>query len=1551
MAAFDDVVRAYVADPYFIRRTRLEQQVLEAIDDPSARIVLVTAEPGAGKSALLASLASQHPGWPRYFLRRDSTTRLGSEATSLLLAIGHQFAAAQPMAFDPQRLEIVVTQRIKSVAAGGTATAIRIDDLRISPFVTTALRVTQEVDIADGAVTAVQAGTATLEPRLLAPSVLQYLALIDPASVLAKDDPSARIVVLVDALDEAATSSEPGGIIAWLRELPELPANVRIVATSRPGVAVDGIRLRQAASVRVLPIDSSNPAVRDDLTRYARNLLSRVPASAIGNVATAEFRLSRLVDQADGNFAYLAAFARGVDAAMAAAARGEEQFGGLERLLDFESLPVGLDELYARFIQLIHDDVAGLPDLDVADPDGSTEDRVRAWPGVGTRLLGVLSVARAPLTAAQLQRLGGIRVWPDDVAGVLSLFVPFLDSSGGGVKWFHASIAEYLTSAKAAADHPQLAVHAPRWHTSIAKAYLGGASSWASVPWSTVDDYGLNHLASHLFTLSEAGDPRGQLFALLSPAWMRERRQRAGTDSPFLDDASLAIRTAARTPADIPQLVRCSLLYATARSLVGRARPGVIAIWARLGQVGRAWAGASAIEDRQLQLDAYAMMAQELAESGHVEAAAQAGRLAILQVMRLWDAYDRREAVIYLAPLAARLALIDFSAALLPAPSGMTALATGLADGGSAWPGLTAAELDQALDQLRVHIDQESDHDADAAIAMACALGVHGRGAEGLTLLEPLLSPQPFGSRAADMTLALAACGDRTQAILLADSVCDSFPTFTGPDGKRQKQVRLNDTALTKVARAFVRAGADDRGLGLALEMLDQGITGAVGAICNDLAASAERAKAGRVALAALDRARSLPPAQEVGDGSRVGTVDRLTGIATEGPPRVYRDDLLCSLVGPLARAGRPEADDAVAAVHDEHKRQVAQARLAVGQADAGDLTHAVQSLAAIADAKIRTWATVDVISACASSGRPDDVMDLLRDVDDHRARVQALGMLALAQARAGNVSVAVELSGQMDAESEVPGDQEAAAEALSAAATQLRDMRLAEEGFELACRASSHAGRARGGCRAAAAVTAGGHDVREQLRNTVTAELQQALDQGELDVAASVSALCSAGLAGQAAILISRVDPDGTSAASVGCALAAAGDFAAAEGMVSRAANPAIRVRILGALGVAQAARGMVSGALDRAGSVRELAHPPDGPGAELWLTGRVLGELACALASAGAFDAAVTVVGWASQMRGEEQTLHALASQSWDARRASLNDPEADAWQAIATAMGRSGRPEQARTLAVGITDVAYRTAMLTALASTLTESGEQAAPGIQALALELATTTFDESVRVIPEDPFADVPQNPVTDFGPWRWALVLADLGRNAARLGDGQGSAAAFDRARRAAGLESYRATESWALTHVALRLAQAGQGETALEVTRQASQAADRLSDNTVTPPWRWQLIDRVAQALAALGHLDDAVQVIDRIEDRYSQCSAALDLVDAAAEVPGTDERPAALVAVLSDLPGLSRLRVFTAVTRCASWMAIRDEGLLREVCDGVTDVERWWPSPPHAG
>jgi hypothetical protein len=75
-----------------------------------------------------------------------------------------------------------------------------------SPFHRTAmLSVELTADVVRGSLIGLDIGRANLEPRLLEPSNLAQLVLVGPAEVLLTKDPAARIVILLDALDEAAS--------------------------------------------------------------------------------------------------------------------------------------------------------------------------------------------------------------------------------------------------------------------------------------------------------------------------------------------------------------------------------------------------------------------------------------------------------------------------------------------------------------------------------------------------------------------------------------------------------------------------------------------------------------------------------------------------------------------------------------------------------------------------------------------------------------------------------------------------------------------------------------------------------------------------------------------------------------------------------------------------------------------------------------------------------------------------------------------------------------------------------------------------------------------------------------------------------------------------------------------------------------------------------------------------------------------------------------------------------------------------------------------------
>lgn len=298
---YDRLIDAYVDRPDYLRRDWLAAAVDAELDRPDCRFVLIVAEPGAGKTAALAGLARDRPEWLRYFIRQDSTTPLsGGDSGSFLLRLGHQLAARRPAIFAPDRLEIVIRQRVGAADADANVVGARIEQLRASPFHRTAIQVEQDIGHVAGELVGLEIGQATADPRLLEPDVLTNLALIDPLTALDRLDPSARVVVLVDALDEVIGFRGSQSILEWMEQVAQLPPNIRFVVTSRPHTRLDLLRRARAGELREVPIDPSSPQVREDVRSYALGVFA-------GLVDDEYLAATKLATAADGNFAYVSA--------------------------------------------------------------------------------------------------------------------------------------------------------------------------------------------------------------------------------------------------------------------------------------------------------------------------------------------------------------------------------------------------------------------------------------------------------------------------------------------------------------------------------------------------------------------------------------------------------------------------------------------------------------------------------------------------------------------------------------------------------------------------------------------------------------------------------------------------------------------------------------------------------------------------------------------------------------------------------------------------------------------------------------------------------------------------------------------------------------------------------------------------------------------------------------------------------------------------------------------------------------------------------------------
>lgn len=561
---FGTVVESYAGDPRFVPREWLETAIHERLAGGSERpFLLITAEPGAGKSAALAWLARQHQNWPRYFIRRNEISPLGPPgARSFLFHIGLQLAALFPGAFETKRLSITVEQRLSRVNENAKVIGAEIQRLIASPFVSATIRITQELAAA-GNVTGLKIDEYVAEPRMSAVSDLQYLALIDPASAIASDQPGEQIVVLIDAIDELRYQPQEDSLLGWLENCPDLPANVRIVIASRPDDdLLRAFRDRQARRIQEFPLDFHADPSRDgvlsirdhvmaDLRAYARNLAATPEvAHKLGELSvTSDQFVATAVGRADGNLGYLTAVGRAVDHFIA---QREDQ--PLLEALRLKDLPSGLAQLYGYFLHMVKRRAVDRS-VAIIDAARGTVDRASAWAEVHAPILGLLSVAIEPLEPAQIRRRALIQANDDELYIGLHDLRQFLDDIDGAYRLYHSTLLEFLGD-PATRDNPDtrdLYQDPVVWHGRVVSSCSRTVGGWVHPDWSALDAYDWRNLTQHLAAGGKALLP--QLYEVVSAGFLDAKRK-ASTSAAELEPDWRLILQAATDSGDLVAFLR-----------------------------------------------------------------------------------------------------------------------------------------------------------------------------------------------------------------------------------------------------------------------------------------------------------------------------------------------------------------------------------------------------------------------------------------------------------------------------------------------------------------------------------------------------------------------------------------------------------------------------------------------------------------------------------------------------------------------------------------------------------------------------------------------------------------------------------------------------------------------------------------------------------------------------------------------------------------------------------------------------------------------------------
>ena len=313
------LIRSYIDSPRFVQRTWLWQHVQAALNRPHCRFVLLTAEPGAGKTAFMAWLAGQHPDWPRYFIRRDQRNALeDGGARGFLEKIGFQLAARFPEVFHTDAVRLSVSQAVDT--SSGQVTGAEVDRLVATPFYTKAIDIIQEVKTNQGNVTGIHVRELVTDPNRISLLDLQRMALLAPAMALQRLGRIEPLVILIDALDELRYRALGDTVLDWLTQCPELPANMRILVTSRSEPEwLAAFRSAQQDRLMEEIIPQVGEDIRRDLTEYAgklaaipevaSSLVARKQPGQLTQKASDQF-VANAVEKAKGNIGYLVAGAK-----------------------------------------------------------------------------------------------------------------------------------------------------------------------------------------------------------------------------------------------------------------------------------------------------------------------------------------------------------------------------------------------------------------------------------------------------------------------------------------------------------------------------------------------------------------------------------------------------------------------------------------------------------------------------------------------------------------------------------------------------------------------------------------------------------------------------------------------------------------------------------------------------------------------------------------------------------------------------------------------------------------------------------------------------------------------------------------------------------------------------------------------------------------------------------------------------------------------------------------------------------------------------------------
>jgi hypothetical protein len=474
---------------YLLNKIASTVASLSAAQKHGSAVCLITGEPGSGKTFLAGQLVKD---WdcPAYFIRLGNADGfIWKDAKRFLVSLGLQLRARYGSEIvGPPTLKIAAELDVGVLEKGGTAGGLEFERVSLSPFQKVLIDVKVNVEDLAGETFLVRVGEVTDITEQMSVARLAQEALLFPLEKLAQIRPEEKVRIVVDSLDDSVEIAKaiPFG--------PELPGNVTWVLTSQPGDHLDRF-VNQAGNTTVICVDLSEPDIMassiDEAAHYALTRLSEPSLAAL--LATTPVANRPLEDLAHdlaegskGNFLYLYHLINGLQLDAAA--------GRLDLIKSpsVSALPQGLDGIYQY---LLTNRIR-------------IEEHKRDWLDYYVPVLGILAVARAPLTSAQIAAFANLdQLKVDEVLGEVRQFLETTAVPENLAYYiYHGSFADFLLTQDRSRNPYPLRPES-FYHAAIADHY----QSVDDAGWSRFEDrYALMNLPAHLMRAGKL-DQAGQL--------------------------------------------------------------------------------------------------------------------------------------------------------------------------------------------------------------------------------------------------------------------------------------------------------------------------------------------------------------------------------------------------------------------------------------------------------------------------------------------------------------------------------------------------------------------------------------------------------------------------------------------------------------------------------------------------------------------------------------------------------------------------------------------------------------------------------------------------------------------------------------------------------------------------------------------------------------------------------------------------------------------------------------------------------------------------------